>query len=173
MRKIVPLFLLLLAGCGGHEEKNIWDQEWTAPNWNSEPDSPPNRPVPRGEPARPGREHIAKLLELHNYQRELKGRPAFVLDEDLNAYAQKWAEHMAGRNKLYHSDVSNVLAMGKYYNAGENIAWNQTSPEEVTNSWMNSSGHRANILNRNFNAIGFGLSFNENNEPYWVTVFGG
>ena len=38
----------------------------------------------------------------------------------------------------------------KFMGAGENIAWGQRSPEEVMNGWMNSSGHRANILNSSF-----------------------
>ena len=54
-----------------------------------------------------------------------------------------------------------------YRSAGENIAKGQ-SPQEVMNSWMNSSGHRANILSRIFNAIGVGYY-----NGAWVQLFVG
>ena len=80
---------------------------------------------------------------------------------------------MAKESNLYHSNIGNVLKLNRFHTAGENIAWNQRSPEQVTNDWMNSPGHRENIMNRNFNYIGFGVAYNERNEPYWCTVFGG
>jgi uncharacterized protein YkwD len=69
--------------------------------------------------------------------------------------------------------MDNVLKLNRFYTAGENIAWNQRTPEQVVNDWMNSSGHRENIMNRNFNYIGFGVTANEQGELYWCTVFGG
>ena len=77
---------------------------------------------------------------------------------------------MARKNNLTHSDIS--VLMGKYHTAGENIAWNQEDEEEVTNSWMNSSGHRANILNRSFSKVGFGVAPAKDGSLYWCTVFG-
>ncbi|MGL5944276.1 MAG: CAP domain-containing protein [Waterburya sp.] len=55
----------------------------------------------------------------------------------------------------------------QYSNLGENVAQGQTTPTDVLDSWMNSSGHRENILNPNFTEIGVGY---ENN--YWTQVFG-
>lgn len=52
--------------------------------------------------------------------------------------------------------------------AGENIAMGQRTPEEVVNAWMNSSGHRQNILNPNFTHIGVGYVENGN---YWTQMF--
>lgn len=111
-----------------------------------------------------------KLLKLHNKQREYKGRVGLDLDKTLINYAQKHAEWMARKNNLTHSDIS--VLMGKYHTAGENIAWNQEDEEEVTNSWMNSSGHRANILNRSFSKVGFGVAPAKDGSLYWCTVFG-
>ena len=111
-----------------------------------------------------------KLLKLHNKQREYKGRVGLDLDKTLINYAQKHAEWMARKNNLNHSDIS--VLMGKYHTAGENIAWNQEDEEEVTNSWMNSSGHRANILNRSFSKVGFGVASAKDGSLYWCTVFG-
>ena len=78
---------------------------------------------------------------------------------------------MAQKNTLRHSSI-NVL-MGKYFFVGENIAWNQKTELEVVDAWMHSSGHRANIMNRSYTKIGFGMSLNEKGELYWCTVFGG
>lgn len=56
--------------------------------------------------------------------------------------------------------------------AGENIAYGQRSPEQVMNGWMNSSGHRANILNSAFTTIGIGC-FEYNGTLYWAQAFSG
>ncbi|MNC67305.1 Cysteine-rich secretory protein family protein [compost metagenome] len=53
-----------------------------------------------------------------------------------------------------------------YQYAGENIAMGQRTPQEVMTAWMNSAGHRANILSANFNYIGVGFDNN-----YWVQEF--
>ncbi len=55
-----------------------------------------------------------------------------------------------------------------YRYAGENIAMGQKTPEEVVNAWMNSEGHRANILNPNYNTIGVGYVSQGN---YWTQEF--
>ena len=56
----------------------------------------------------------------------------------------------------------------QYRTAGENIAKGQRSAQEVVNAWMNSAGHRANILNKNFTHIGVGYVADGN---YWTQMF--
>ncbi len=64
-----------------------------------------------------------------------------------------------------------VTDMGiRYRYIGENIAYGQNSPEDVMNSWMNSSGHRANILSENFDYIGIGVTY-RNGTYYWSQFF--
>ena len=58
-----------------------------------------------------------------------------------------------------------------YRSAGENIAWGQQTPKEVVTAWMNSSGHRANIMNPNFTTIGVGYYENERGTDYWCQLF--
>ena len=58
-----------------------------------------------------------------------------------------------------------------YKTAGENIAMGYATPEAVMNGWMNSSGHRANILNKNFKYIGVGNLQNSSGAQYWVQLF--
>ena len=58
-----------------------------------------------------------------------------------------------------------------YRGSGENIAWGQKTPEQVMNGWMNSDGHRANILNKNYTTIGVGLYQNASGTNYWTQLF--
>ena len=60
-----------------------------------------------------------------------------------------------------------------YRMLGENIAAGYRSPELVTEGWMNSEGHRANIMNSGFSKIGVGYFVDENGYPYWVQLFAG
>ena len=60
-----------------------------------------------------------------------------------------------------------------YRTAGENIAMGQTSPSQVMNGWMNSEGHRANILNSSFTKIGVGVVQNASGRYYWTQHFTG
>ena len=57
-----------------------------------------------------------------------------------------------------------------YFSAGENIAMGYPTSESVVNGWMNSSGHKANILNSSFTHIGVGC-YEENGYYYWVQLF--
>ena len=155
------VFLFLFSGC-------VQQHENYAPvDWNA--GAVPIQPEKKPEPTKTSTLEI--LLKLHNEQRELKGRSAFVLDPYLCQYAQKHAEWMAHHHNLQHSNVS--VLIGKYSAAGENIAWNQPTEKKVVEDWMKSSGHRANIMNRNFTKVGFGIARTSNGEPYWCTCFGG
>lgn len=163
MRKCIPIFMLLfLTGCPSPHQ-HYQPVDW----WQESPIEQKIEPIHEDQvPAT-----IQTLLRLHNEQRELKGRAGFTLDPHLNEYAQKHAEWMARHNNLQHSNINKL--MGKYSTAGENIAWNQGSEKEVVNAWMNSAGHRANIMNRSFTNVGFGVAYDEKGEPYWCTCFGG
>ncbi len=57
-----------------------------------------------------------------------------------------------------------------YSNAGENVAYGQSTPKEVMEAWMNSTGHRENILNPNYSEIGVGV-YSDNNTLYWSQLF--
>lgn len=82
------------------------------------------------------------------------------------------------RDKFSHtrpdgSDFSSILkAAGiTYRSVGENIAYGQNSPEAVMKGWMNSEGHRANILNRDFTSIGVGHYKDASGTDYWTQLF--
>ena len=58
-----------------------------------------------------------------------------------------------------------------YRSAGENIAMGQKTPQEVMTAWMNSEGHRKNILNSSFTEIGIGIAKDNNCRLYWTQMF--
>ena len=113
---------------------------------------------------------LNKLVELHNTNRA--GWNIKILHEtkELKDYANKHANWMLKNNKLKHSSMSGISKLG-YNNVGENIAWNQGSEEEVINAWLWSPGHRANILSKDYDSIGCGVAYDDNN-IYWCVVFG-
>ena len=152
MRRIFALLLCFTIGCSIISEKSSSEEEnYNLPELEQNDDS------------------VHKLLKLHNTQRELKGRVGFTLDSGLCEYAQKHAEWMAKHHSMTHSNIS--VLVNRYGFVAENIAWNQRTEEEVVNAWMNSEGHRINIMNRNYTKIGFGIVI-KNNEIWWCTNFG-
>jgi uncharacterized YkwD family protein len=116
-----------------------------------------------------------KVVDLTNQQRAKSGLPALKIDLSLSKVAREKSSDMQKNNYFSHASPSygSPFDMIKkfgitYKTAGENIAKGQRSPEEVVNAWMNSSGHRKNILSSNFTHIGVGHVANGN---YWTQQF--
>lgn len=163
MKKLFLYIILLVTGCLPNKE----DPQWV--DWDNTGIEQPAAPIPQIEPNYSAT--VQTLLNLHNKEREMKGRAGLAIDSYLVEYAQRYAEEMARKNRLVHSNIS--VLMDKYSTAGENIAWNQNTEGEVVRDWMNSSGHRDNIMNRNFIKVGFGVAKAKDGSLYWCTVFGG
>lgn len=90
--------------------------------------------------------------------------PKMARDKAIDMYTNNYFDHIS---PTYGSPFDMMTAYGiSYRYAGENIARGQRTPEEVMRAWMNSPGHRANILNANFNAIGIAYYKGE-----WVQAF--
>ena len=70
-----------------------------------------------------------------------------------------------------HFSTALTQAGVSYRSAGENIAYGQRTPEAVMESWMNSQGHRANILNPDYTSIGVGHIQDGNGTHYWTQLF--
>lgn len=123
-------------------------------------------------PVSPSLASMDKLVELHNQYRSkgLLGQRSLVKNDKLMAYAQSHAEWMASNNRMRHSSMSRVMALG-FSVAGENIAWGQESEEAVMSAWMWSPGHRSNIMGTSYDSIGVGSSV-RNGRIYWCAVFG-
>lgn len=121
---------------------------------------------------------IKRVLELVNQERAKNGLNALTLNNELTHIATIKATDMKDKNYFSHnsptygSPFDMLQQFGvKYSYAGENIAAGQTSPEQVMNDWMNSSGHRANILNKNYTQLGVGYVKGGQYGTYWVQLF--
>lgn len=118
-----------------------------------------------------------QVLDLVNEERAKVGAPPLAMSEELrniarlkstDMYTNQYFDHTS---PTYGSPFDMLAQFGvSYAAAGENIANGQTSPEQVMNSWMNSPGHRANILNANFTTIGVGYNAEGR---FWTQIFTG
>ncbi|MGC5029504.1 CAP domain-containing protein [Micromonospora sp. DT229] len=117
-----------------------------------------------------------QVVELVNEERAKAGCGALSIDDKLMTAAQRHSQDQADNRNMSHtgSDGSDpgqrIDRVGYVWQTyGENVAWNQQSPAAVMQAWMNSPGHRANILNCTFTEIGVGVA--SSNGPYWTQVF--
>ncbi|MGN1148285.1 MAG: CAP domain-containing protein [Lachnospiraceae bacterium] len=120
--------------------------------------------------------YISRIVELVNAERAKEGLAPLTLAADMTNAAMVRAREIQtsfSHTRPNGSSFSTALreAGVSYNRAGENIAWGQRSPEEVVTAWMNSSGHRANIMNAGFSRIGVGYLTNASGTPYWVQLF--
>ncbi|MER2008154.1 MAG: SafA/ExsA family spore coat assembly protein [Psychrobacillus sp.] len=115
------------------------------------------------------------VIKLVNVERANAGLSPLSYDWELGRVAQYKSQDM--HDQKYFSHTSPVygtpFTMMKnfgisYKSAGENIAQGQTTAKAVVNAWMNSEGHRANILNKNYTHIGVGYVKDGN---YWTQMF--
>lgn len=103
-----------------------------------------------------------EIIRLTNEERLRRGLPALEVSPELQSLSRKKSENMAKSKSLSHG--ISPLPPG-----GENIAFNQPTAEAVVRAWMNSEGHRANILGRRYQKIGVGMA--EGTGPYWTQMF--
>ncbi|SCG62971.1 CAP domain-containing protein [Micromonospora humi] len=120
---------------------------------------------------------LQQVVDIVNQERAKAGCKALTVNSKLTLAAQRHSQDQADHKKMSHdgsdgSDVGQRLdRVGYTWRAyGENVAWNQQSPAAVMDAWMNSEGHRANILNCSFTQIGVGVA--RSNGPYWTQDFG-
>ncbi len=120
--------------------------------------------------------YAVQVLDLVNAERAKYSLSPLTLNSQVSNVAQIKAEDM--KNNSYFSHTSPTYGSPfdmlkrfgvSYSTAGENIAKGQKSPQAVVNAWMNSEGHRANILNKNFTQLGVG--YVGGSTTYWVQMF--
>lgn len=116
-----------------------------------------------------------QVVELTNQERAKNGLSALKVDPALSQVAREKSLDMQRNNYFSHTSPTygSPFDMMKkfgitYRAAGENIAKGQRTPEEVVNAWMNSAGHRKNILSTSFTHIGVGFVASGN---YWTQQF--
>lgn len=117
----------------------------------------------------------SKVIQLTNAEREKNGLKALKADKPLSGVAQAKSNDMQQKNYFSHTsptygspfDMMRDFGVN-YSTAGENIAMGQQSPEQVVQAWMESEGHRKNILNGSFTHIGVGYT---EDGSYWTQMF--
>ena len=120
-------------------------------------------------------QYVKGVFEIVNQVRQEEEKSPLEWDDTLNDCAAKRAEELAENFSHTRPDNTSCFTIFKEYDvyymtAGENIAMGQKNPEQVMSSWMNSSGHKANILNSEFGKIGIGC-YKKNGIYYWVQMF--
>lgn len=119
-----------------------------------------------------------RVVELTNLERMKHGLKPLTINGDLARVAAIKSKDMLSNNYFAHQsptygspfDMMSYFGINYSY-AGENIAAGQRSPEEVVQAWMNSPGHRANILNPNYTQIGVGFAKGGSYQYYWTQMF--
>ena len=157
----VPVFLLAICACA-------------AP-------IPVGSPGGSAGPAPASPTAAAEVVSLTNESRLRSGLRALVINPKLTEAARLHAEQMAGWQRLAHTIEgaryptmqARLQAVGyAYANAAENVAWNQRTAADVMRTWLNSNGHRANIMDPSLTEIGTAVAYSVKGEPYWIQVFG-
>ncbi len=119
-----------------------------------------------------------EVATLVNQERAKLGLAPLKLNLELSKVARVKSEDMRDKNYFSHTsptygspfDMMKQFGI-EYMAAGENIAMGQPTAAEVMSSWMNSPGHKANILSKNFTEIGVGVAKDESGTIYWTQQF--
>jgi len=117
----------------------------------------------------------SEVMRLVNEARAKNGLKPLSANWELSRVARYKSQDMVDRRYFSHTSPTYgtpfqmIKSFGlTYRTAGENIAYGQSTPQAVVNAWMNSSGHRANILNPSYTQIGVGYVANGH---YWTQLF--
>lgn len=123
-------------------------------------------------------EYMAEVVRLCNIERAEAGLSPLTLDPTVTKGAMIRANEIINYFSHTRPDGNSCFTAleevgADYMTAGENIACGYVSPEDVVDGWINSEGHRANILNENFNKIGVGYVYSSSGiyRHYWVQMF--
>lgn len=120
--------------------------------------------------------YAAQVVKLVNEERAKAGLSPLTVKGNVTSAADVRAKELEAsfsHTRPNGSDFSSALTAAgvSYRGAGENIAYGQKTPEQVMQGWMNSAGHRANILNASFTSIGVGHYRSAAGVDYWTQLF--
>ncbi|MFZ5966163.1 MAG: SafA/ExsA family spore coat assembly protein [Bacillota bacterium] len=125
-----------------------------------------------------GRQYELEVVRLVNVERSKVGLKPLKENWELSRVARYKSMDMRDKGYFSHtsptygSPFDMMKSFGLQYSyAGENIAMGQKTPAEVVKGWMNSSGHRQNILSENYTEIGVGYAVNSKGTAYWTQMF--
>ncbi|MDX2272677.1 MAG: CAP domain-containing protein [Cyanobacteriota bacterium] len=165
------------------ESSQLWRRPFPRPSRRPTP-NPTSQPSP-SPTSNPNNTFAQEVVNLTNQERQKAGLAPLTVQSSLTQAAQSHAQDMALKDYFSHTGKDGSSPATRAQRAGypsgyvgENIAAGYTTPQAVVQGWMNSSGHRANILNPNYKHIGVGYYYLANDTGsvnythYWVQVFG-
>ncbi len=141
------------------------------------PSTPAPAPSRTTAPPAAGTSAQAAVLSLVNQERATVGCSPVTASSSLASLAQNFSNDMAARGFFDHTDPDGKTPWDRAAKAGvdglggENIARGQADAQAVMDAWMNSDGHRANILNCDYKTLGVGVHFGSGG-PWWTQDFG-
>lgn len=120
--------------------------------------------------------YTTEVLRLVNIERAKEGLSQLTTNSTIEKAAYTRSQEIKqsfSHTRPNGSSFSSILKEMNisYQAAGENIAYGQRTPADVVEAWMNSSGHRANIMSKNYNKLGVGCYIDSNNVVYWSQIF--
>jgi uncharacterized protein YkwD len=122
---------------------------------------------------------IANVIRMTNQARARAGCGPVTYNRRLSNAAYQHSRDMATGGYFSHYNRFGDGPGDREWNAGyrwnaygENIAWGQRDANSVMRAWMNSPGHRHNILNCRYRSVGVGVAYNSRGVPYWTQDFG-
>lgn len=131
--------------------------------------------IPEADPLKTFEDEVIRLV---NLERTSRGIPALTKNWELARVARYKSQDMVNKNYFSHtsptygSPFTMMQNFGlRFTAAAENIAYGQRSAKEVVAAWMNSPGHRANILSAAYTQTGVGAAKKSNGTLYWTQMF--
>lgn len=181
---------VLVGACGGGKlsseetdtDAGIWlmsDDGGPAIDGGGLPRADGGNPEPEPEPVPTAcaSAEEAEVIRLANAVRTSMGLGMLTCHDAIAVTARKHSQDMCRQDYFSHTGLDGSSPFDRmrregvsYRTAGENIAWGQSTAAAVHEAWMNSRGHRANILNGAFGRIGVGYE-RCGGRPYWTQVF--
>lgn len=162
---------------------NITDPDKDKPNTTDPDKDKPNQTDPdKDKPSQnltednTNRSYVQQVIDLVNEERAKAGLSPLTESSAVSSAAYTRSKEITqnfSHNRPDGTAFSTVLRQNgiSFTSCGENIAYGQRTPADVMNTWMNSSGHRANILNSNYTTIGVGCYQAANGTLYWTQLF--
>lgn len=134
--------------------------------------TPKPTPSPTGPaPTTDAAAYESRILVLVNAERAKLNEHALTLVSCAQNFAGSWAQAMASTGNFWHQSLSPIMSACSARRAGENIAYGNVSADRMMRMWMNSPGHKANILNASYTGIGIGAVETSSGRWYGVQDF--
>ena len=128
-------------------------------------------PVSQPAPTTDVGAYESRILVLVNAERAKLGEHSLTLVSCAQNFAGSWAQTMASTGTFSHQSLSPIMSACSARGAGENIAYGNVSADQMMTMWMNSPGHKANILNASYTGIGVGAVKTSSGRWYGVQDF--